>query len=36
MAIKKYRPTSPGLRSLTVLNSDEITKHEPEKTLLET
>ena len=36
MAIKKYRPTSPGLRSLTVLNSDEITKHEPEKTLLAT
>ena len=36
MAIKKYRPTSPGLRSLTVLKSDEITKHEPEKTLLAT
>ncbi len=36
MAIKKYRPTSPGLRSLTVLKSDEITKHEPEKSLLAT
>ena len=34
MAIKKYRPTSPGLRSLTVIQSDEITKHEPEKSLL--
>ncbi len=34
MAIKKYRPTSPGLRTLTVLKSDEITKHEPEKSLL--
>ncbi|MDO5095693.1 MAG: 50S ribosomal protein L2 [Peptostreptococcaceae bacterium] len=36
MAIKKYRPTSPGLRTLTVLKSDEITKHEPEKSLLAT
>ena len=36
MAIKKYRPTSPGLRSLTVLKSDEITKHEPERSLLAT
>lgn len=36
MAIKKYRPTSPGLRTLTVLKSDEITKHEPEKSLLTT
>ena len=34
MAIKKYRPTSPGLRTLTVIQSDEITKHEPEKSLL--
>ena len=36
MAIKKYRPTSLGLRTLTVLKSDEITKHEPEKSLLAT
>lgn len=36
MAIKKYRPTSPGLRTLTVIQSDEITKHEPEKSLLAT
>lgn len=34
MAIKKYRPTSPGLRTLTVIQSDEITKHQPEKSLL--
>lgn len=34
MAIKSYKPTSPALRELTVLKSDEITKHEPEKSLL--
>lgn len=34
MAIKKFKPTSPGLRQMTVLVSDEITKHEPEKSLL--
>ena len=34
MAIKSYKPTSPALRQMTVLKSDEITKHEPEKSLL--
>lgn len=34
MAIKSYKPTSPALRQMTVLKSDEITKHEPEKFLL--
>lgn len=34
MAIKKFKPTSPGLRELTVLRSDEITRQEPEKSLL--
>ncbi|MGL5440298.1 MAG: 50S ribosomal protein L2 [Filifactoraceae bacterium] len=36
MAIKKYKPTTPSLRHMTVLKSDEITKHEPEKSLLAT
>ncbi|MDO4721169.1 MAG: 50S ribosomal protein L2 [Peptostreptococcaceae bacterium] len=34
MAIKSYKPTTPSLRHITVLKSDEITKHEPEKSLL--
>ena len=34
MAIKKFKPTSPALRQMTVLNSDEITCNEPEKSLL--
>ncbi|SHH45690.1 50S ribosomal protein L2 [Tepidibacter thalassicus] len=34
MAIKNFKPTSPGLRQMTVLVSDEITKKEPEKSLL--
>lgn len=36
MAIKKYRPITPSLRHMTVLKSDEITKNEPEKSLLAT
>ena len=36
MAIKKFRPITPSLRHMTVLKSDEITKHEPEKSLLAT
>ena len=36
MAIKKYKPITPSLRHMTVLKSDEITKHEPEKSLLAT
>lgn len=34
MAIKKFRPTSPALRQMTVLVSDEITCDQPEKSLL--
>ncbi len=34
MGIKKYRPTSPGVRQLTVSTFEEITKKEPEKSLL--
>ena len=34
MAIKKFRPTSPALRQMTVLVSDEITCNQPEKSLL--
>ena len=36
MAIKKYKPITPSLIHMTVLKSDEITKHEPEKSLLAT
>ena len=34
MAIKKCKPTSPALRQMTVLVSDEITCNQPEKSLL--
>ncbi|NLJ25611.1 MAG: 50S ribosomal protein L2 [Firmicutes bacterium] len=34
MAIKKFKPTSPGRRSMTGFTFDEITKTEPEKSLL--
>lgn len=34
MAIKKYNPTSPGRRGMTVSTFEEITKKEPEKSLL--
>lgn len=34
MAVKRFKPTSPGRRFLTVSTFDEITKTEPEKTLL--
>ena len=34
MAIKKFKPTSPALRQMTVLVSDEITTNSPEKSLL--
>lgn len=36
MGIKKYKPTSPGIRQMTVLTFDEITKKEPEKSLVVT
>lgn len=35
MGIKKYKPTSPGRRNMSVNTYDEITKKEPEKSLLE-
>ena len=34
MGIKKYKPTSPGRRNMSVNTFDEVTKKEPEKTLL--
>ncbi|WP_425445981.1 50S ribosomal protein L2 [Dethiothermospora halolimnae] len=34
MGIKKFKPTSPGLRTMTVSTFEEITKKEPEKSLL--
>ncbi|SJZ94492.1 LSU ribosomal protein L2P [Garciella nitratireducens DSM 15102] len=34
MGIKKYKPTSPGRRNMTVSTFEEITKKEPEKSLL--
>lgn len=34
MAIKKFRPTSPGRRFMTVSAFDEVTKTEPERSLL--
>jgi len=33
MAIKSYRPTSPGIRFMTRLDFAEITKEKPEKSL---
>ena len=34
MAIRKYKPTSPALRQMTVSTFEEITKKDPEKSLL--
>src|SRR3954463_1767631 len=34
MAVRRYKPTSPGRRFMTVSDFAEITKKEPEKTLL--
>ena len=34
MAIKSYKPTSPGRRGMTVSAFEEITSTEPERTLL--
>ncbi|MGI6486260.1 MAG: 50S ribosomal protein L2 [Thermoanaerobacterales bacterium] len=36
MAIKKFKPTSPGRRYMTVSTFEEITKKEPERSLVET
>src|SRR2546421_8424944 len=35
MALRKYKPTSPGRRFMTVSTFEEITKTEPEKSLVE-
>mgnify|MGYP000925821076 FL=1 len=35
MAIKKYKPTSPARRFMTVSTFEEISKTEPEKSLVE-
>jgi large subunit ribosomal protein L2 len=35
MAIKRYKPTSPGRRGMTASTFDDVTKFEPEKSLLE-
>lgn len=34
MSVRKFKPTSPGLRDMTVSSFSEITKTEPEKSLL--
>ncbi len=34
MAVKKFKPTSPGIRSMTVSTFEEITKTTPEKALI--
>lgn len=34
MSVRSFKPTSPALREMTVSNFDEITKKEPEKSLL--
>jgi large subunit ribosomal protein L2 len=34
MAVKKFRPTSPGIRHMTVLDYSDITTNTPEKSLL--
>ncbi|AFV02910.1 MAG: 50S ribosomal protein L2 [Dehalobacter sp. 4CP] len=34
MPIRSYKPTSPGRRQMTVLNFDEITRNEPERSLI--
>src|SRR5436309_8952998 len=35
MALRKYKPTSPGRRFMTVSTFEEVTKSKPEKSLLE-
>ncbi len=34
MSVRNFKPTSPGLRQMTVLTFEEITKKEPEKSLV--
>ena len=35
MGIKKFHPTSPGVRTMTVLTNEELTRKKPEKNLVE-
>ena len=35
MALKKYKPTSPGRRFMATSSFEEVTKTEPEKSLVE-
>ena len=35
MAVKVYKPTTPGLRGMTGYTFDEITKSEPERSLIQ-
>ena len=35
MGIRKYKPTSPGRRNMSVNTFEEVTQYEPEKALLE-
>src|SRR5690606_19781197 len=35
MPVRRYKPTSPGRRGMIVLDNSDITKHEPEKSLIE-
>ena len=35
MAIKNYKPTTPGRRGMSTLSNEEITTNKPEKSLLE-
>ena len=35
MAIRRYKPTSPGRRGMSVVTNDDVTKTEPEKGLIE-
>ena len=35
MPVRKYKPTSPGRRFMSVSTFDEVTKTEPEKSLTE-
>jgi large subunit ribosomal protein L2 len=35
MAIRRYKPTSPGRRGMTVVTNDDVTRDKPEKSLIE-
>ena len=35
MGIRKYKPTSPGRRGMTVLTTEDLTRKKPERALTE-